>query len=293
MKLLLIGSSVLDYIHEGDNCFNKPGGVFYSALGTSSIVPKIFEVFLLTNYTESYFPLVKDIYKSFNLSYITITNEIPIIHLIINRDKERDECYQNLSKSLVIPSAINYNQFDGILLNMITGFDITFETLEDIRKNYNGIIYCDIHSLARGINNQNKRYFRKIPNIKRWLNNLDIIQVNESELLTLSKYDEKELIVKDVFETGIKGLIITKSEKGVEAFYKTGNNLQQTILPANKVKSVNSVGCGDVFGSIFFYTYIWKKDFEFSLNIANFYAGIFSTHNNYNNFIINLNKNYE
>jgi hypothetical protein len=290
MKILLIGSSVLDYIHDNNQCLTKPGGIFYSALGTASIFPKNFQLYLLTNYTQDLFPLVKDIYSNFNLSYSTITNEIPIIHLFINTNKERDECYQNLSMPLIVPLEINYNQFEGILLNMITGFDINIETLEEIRKNYKGIIYCDIHSLARGINDENKRYFRKIPEIKRWLENIDIIQVNESELLTLSKFDKKNLIVEDVFNYGVKGLIITKAEKGVEAFYKVDNILKHIVLPANKVKSVNSVGCGDIFGSIFFNSYIWKKDFEFSLNLANFYAGVFSTYKNYTDFKINLEK---
>ncbi len=288
MKLLLIGSSVLDYIHEGTSCINKPGGIYYSSLGISAINPKHFEVYLLSNFTESYYNLVKNIYSNFDLTLCSYTEDIPIIHLLINPDKERDECYQNLSKSLLISTDVNFDQFDGILLNMITGFDVSIETLEKIRENYKGIIYCDIHSLARGITKENKREFRNIPDINRWLNCLDIIQVNESELLTLSEYNKKESIIEDVFKSSIKGLIITKSEKGVEAYYRSIDTLNNIRLDANNVNSINSVGCGDVFGSVFFYTYIWKNDFEFSLKTANFYAGIFSASTDCNNFKINI-----
>ncbi len=288
MKILLIGSSVLDFIHQNNLCLNKPGGVYYSALGLSSIRPKLLNLFLLTNYTDDYLKLVSNIYNNFNLQYSTLTKDIPIIHLLINPHKEREECYQNLSKPLIIPHNVNYTQFNGILINMITGFDISLSTLEDIRKNTKAIIYCDIHSLARGIDENNKRNFRKIPEAEKYLKCFDIVQVNETELLTISKFDKKEEIIEDVFNSGIKGLIITKSNKGVEGYYKTDLGIKNITLKANEVNTINTVGCGDIFGSIFFYSYICKQDFEYSLQLANYNAGIFSSLSEYSNFIINL-----
>lgn len=288
MKILLIGSSVLDYIHQDNLCLNKPGGVFYSALGLSAIRPKLLDLYLLTNYTNNYYQLVSNIYNNFNLSLSSITKDIPIIHLIINPHKEREECYQNLSTSLIIPNKIKYNIFNGILINMITGFDLSLSTIQDIRQNTKASIYCDIHSLARGIDENNKRNFRKIPEVEKYLNCFDIIQVNETELLTISKFDKKEEIIDHVFNCGIKGLIITKSNKGVEGYYKTEKGIKDINLKANKVNTVNTVGCGDIFGSIFFYSYICNQDFEHSLQLANYYAGIFSSLSEYNNFIINL-----
>lgn len=293
MKLLLIGSSVLDYIYKDKTCINKPGGVYYSALGLSSIIPQINQLYLLTNYTNDYYRLVEQVYSKFNLTNSTIVNDIPIIHLSLHPDKERDECYQNLSNPLVIDNKIDYKQFDGIFINMITGFDISVDTLEKIRVVKKGILYCDIHSLARGIGENNKRTFRKIPMIERWLKCLDIIQVNESEFLTLSDSNDKEQIIDEIFNYGVKGLIITKSKKGVEGYFKEMNTIKKYFLDAESVNSINSVGCGDIFGSVFFYSYICHKDFGYSLRTANYFAGLFSTYARYDNFIINLEKQHE
>jgi sugar/nucleoside kinase (ribokinase family) len=41
---------------------------------------------------------------------------------------------------------------------------------------------------------------------------------------------------------------------------------------------LNKVGCGDVFGAVFFYNYIRKADIIDSLRAANFAAGVSTTY---------------
>ena len=43
------------------------------------------------------------------------------------------------------------NKFDGIFINMITGFDINQKQIEDVRKKFKGLIYFDVHTLSRGV----------------------------------------------------------------------------------------------------------------------------------------------
>ena len=92
----------------------------------------------------------------------------------------------------------NLNLFDGILINMITGFDFNLEQIKEIRNVYKGLIYIDVHTLSRGLDKNLKREFRLIPFFNEWASSVDIIQVNESELRTISKKTDELEIVKEV-----------------------------------------------------------------------------------------------
>jgi len=150
--------------------------------------------------------------------------------------------------------------FDGILINMVTGFDITLEQLKDIRKNYKGMIYFDVHTFSRGLDDNMQRYFRVIPDFKEWASNVDIIQVNKNELKTLTEKETEEGIIKEVLSYGIKYLILTLEDNGAKIFFKEDDAVKSIYEPAIKVDLKNKVGCGDVFGAVFFYSYISQKE---------------------------------
>lgn len=277
MKLLLIGSSVVDYIHEGENTTIKPGGIFYSLTGFNSIVKNDANISVLTNINKKDFHLFEEIYSKFDLSYSKSIEELPTIHLLLHPDRERGECYQNISEPLDIDLNINFNQFDAIFVNMITGFDISVKTLEKLREKFNKFIYIDIHSLARGLAENNMRNFRKIPHVERWLKCVDIIQVNETEFFTLSNKSNEEEIIKELFSFGLKGIIITMADKGIKAFFNNNGNIDKQEIKSLKIEQKNSVGCGDVFGSAFFYHYCKTNIFFDSANKANKTAGLFAS----------------
>jgi sugar/nucleoside kinase (ribokinase family) len=103
--------------------------------------------------------------------------------------------------------------------------------------------------------------------------NIDILQCNESELTTIVDY-KIEPAVEYILNTGVKILIVTKGENGVAAFYKEGNIIKQIFLEAEKVITKNKIGCGDIFGAVFFYSYLRGGNLEESLKNANKAAAI-------------------
>ncbi|MBX2976047.1 MAG: carbohydrate kinase family protein [Ignavibacteriaceae bacterium] len=268
MKILLIGQSVEDHIN-----FDRvehpatPGGIFYSAAAISAIKEEKDEIFLATSIAENNYELFEWIYKDINLSYSTFTAKIPKIHLTVKTGKEREECYNHLTDSLTIDT-VNLSSFDAVYINMITGFDISLQTLSDIRKNFIGIIYIDIHSLARGLNDKMERHFIPIPNFSEWAKNVDIVQVNENELLTLSALKDEIEIVKEILALGPSMLIVTYGEKGAALFYKEESEINRIFIKPQKIETVNQVGCGDVLGASFIYQYTKTKDKTDSLDFA-------------------------
>ncbi|MDP3830217.1 MAG: carbohydrate kinase family protein [Ignavibacteriaceae bacterium] len=268
MKMLLIGQSVEDHIlFDGLEKPVTPGGIFYSAAGLSSLKSEDDEIYLCTSIAEKNYHLFEWIYNDIDLSYSTYVEKIPEIYLTVRTGYERDECYNHITDSLSV-TYDNLNSFDGIYINMITGFDISLETLKEIRKHFPGIIYLDVHSLARGLNDKMERHFRIIPSFSEWAKNVTIIQVNDNELLTLSENQNEKEIAKEVLSYDAKILIVTYGERGAGIYFIEENELKYIFIPVDKVETLNQVGCGDVFGSAYFYKYLKTKNYIEALRFA-------------------------
>jgi len=269
LKLLYIGHTVEDYIYINNETFHKGGGLLYSVAAVVSFLEAGDELFPLTNISYNTKYLFNEIYSKVNNLYVSVVDEIPQNHLTLYKDKERDEKYRNITQKLNIKEKqINFDIFDGILVNMVTGFDINLEDLEFIRENFKKKIFMDVHTLSRGIDENLKRYFRKIDNFERWIKNIDILQTNEMEIKFVSIYDKLENIVKYLFDNGLKILLLTKGADGSTIFYLDNNEIKSQNIKPYQAFSDNTVGCGDTYGSIFFYHYIKTSDPIYSANIA-------------------------
>jgi sugar/nucleoside kinase (ribokinase family) len=277
MKLLVIGHSVVDTIHYKTEATKKPGGIFYSVLALDCIKNYGDEIYLCTALSKKDEYLFSALYNKTNGQFVSYLNKMSQVSLTLYDEKEREEKYSRLSPNLELPEN-NLNYFDGILINMITGFDISVEQFQQLRKDFKGLIYFDVHTFSRGISKDMKRFFRQIPNFNNWAKNIDILQANDKELKTLSNRKDEEEISRELLAYGIKIVIITKAESGIKAYYKNEDRIESVFVTAKKFKVQNSVGCGDVFGAIFFYNYIRNKDIIESLKTANNAAGYSTTY---------------
>lgn len=267
MKLLVIGHSVLDYIKSEKADKKSPGGIYYSIAALNRLCNNEDEIFLCSQYDEETYNFFKPKFEIIKKDYLNKVKRIPRVHLNLFKDKERHETYENITTNL-ITDFIDYKKFDGILVNMITGFDITLNQLYDIRKNYSGLIFIDIHTLSRGLGENYKREFRKIPDFANWAKNVDIIQVNQSELFTLSDKSSEMEIVAEMFNYGGKFLCVTNGEVGAKIYSQKTGEIHSYFVAAKKINNPNVIGCGDVFGSAFFYNYIKTKNEMDSLDNA-------------------------
>jgi hypothetical protein len=286
MKILLIGHSIIDHFAGDDIDTAKPGGIFYSALAMCSVIKPGDELFLLTGFNKKSFHLFERVYSKTNMEFSSPFDEMPEVILKTSGQGEREEIYKNISFSLSFDKIKNWNMFDVILINMVTGFDISVEQLSAIRKNFSGKIYFDVHTLSRGVDESMQRIFRPVPDVEKWLANIDIIQCNEIELKTISKSSDEFDCAREILACGSKILIITKGGKGSSVYFLKDGKIQLLNCEAEKVVAVNKIGCGDVFGAVFFYFYISKNDVNYSLRRANNAGALTAAHNN----LINLTR---
>ncbi|MBK7501197.1 MAG: carbohydrate kinase family protein [Ignavibacteriales bacterium] len=267
MKLLVIGHSVLDFIISDKEQKISAGGIFYSISALNHLTSIDDEIYLCSQYDDETYTHFKSEFEKVNKKYFQKVEKIPRVHLNLQKDKERHEAYENITNNLSLNFS-ELNSFNGILINMITGFDITLDQLLQIRSDYSGLIFIDIHTLSRGLNEDYKREFRLIPEFQSWAKCLDIIQVNQNELYTLSHKKIEMEIVQELFSFGVKIICVTKGELGARVYYKNQNEIASFFVAARKINNPNVIGCGDVFGASFFYSYIRNKNVINSLTNA-------------------------
>ena len=283
MKLLVIGHSVEDHFTEKGSNVVRPGGIFYTTLALQKFKSDDDVIFLNTSVAEDNYKLFADLYDTVPHDFFTYAEKIPKVYLTLHDFKERGETYESISQSLLVKTD-DLKQFDGILINMITGFDIGPDQLEEIRNNYKGKIFLDVHTLSRGLDDNLKREFRSVPHFDEWASALDIIQVNENEIKTISNKENEFEMAEDILSKGVKYVIVTKGEKGARLYFNKEGEIFSVFKPAIKITASNKIGCGDVFGAIFFYNYIKTGDAVVSLEIANVAAGCSAAYKDFKNY---------
>ena len=284
MNILVVGQSVVDKIIDEGSDSVKPGGIFYTVVSMLSQAGKEDNIYLCSSIDKQNGKLFKPAYSKIKNDFLVYVDSIPQVELKVDSICERKETYSRAAQNLLLP-AENLNRFDGILINMISGFDISLGQLKQVRKNYSGLIYFDVHTFSRGLDKSGHRIFRQIEDFNEWSQCIDILQANESELLTLSDKKEEAAIVAELFSYGIKQIIITRAERGATVFYKEQNSVKKIHKDALKTNVVNKVGCGDVFGAVYFYNYIRNKNVILALEQANLFAGIATTYSEEKDFL--------
>jgi len=157
------------------------------------------------------------------------------------------------------------------------------------RKACREVIAFSWRSLRLCKNKNLSRIFRRIEDFNKWAECIDILQTNESELLTLSDKKDEFQIIDELFSFGVKQVIITRAEKGATVFFSENDTIKNYHKNALNVIVFNKVGCGDVFGAVYFYNYIKNKNVTLALEQANLFAGISTKYFEAKDFI-NLKK---
>ena len=73
------------------------------------------------------------VYDQVEKEFILKVDSIPQVELIIDDVGERKECYSQISQNLTLPKD-NLTRFDGILINMISGYDISLTSTGAVKE---------------------------------------------------------------------------------------------------------------------------------------------------------------
>ncbi len=200
------------------------------------------------------------------------TNEVHLFYE--GTGGSRTECSNHISPPIPFEAIKPHLSCDGILVNMISGFDITLETLDKVRMEIRekGIpIHFDFHSLTLGVDKEFKRFRRPLSDWRRWCFMLHSVQLSELEAqgLTAERYNEEHLI-NQMMPLMVSALIITRGEKGATLVRQEHKKLLRHEEPGIPLPAaIDPTGCGDVFGAAFFLQWLRTKNLVGAVQFAN------------------------
>jgi sugar/nucleoside kinase (ribokinase family) len=292
MVITVIGHLCKDILHLPQEKDSPPaesfGGIFYSIaalsafMGEKDVIQPVFGVG-----QADYDSLIERLSRYKNVDTKGIfkfkgpTNSVNLFYQADNQS--RIECSKDIAAPIPFSRIKSFLDADGILINMISGSDITLETLDMIRietREQHVPIHFDFHSLTLGIDQEFKRFRRPLTDWRRWCFMLHSIQMSEEEALGLSaeRFDEATL-VNHLMSLMVNTLVITRGSKGatviVQDIHKTLTRRDLDAVPVPLV--INPTGCGDVFGAAFLFYSLKKKDSFAAADFANKAAALNTT----------------
>jgi sugar/nucleoside kinase (ribokinase family) len=135
---------------------------------------------------------------------------------------------------------------DALYVNFISGYELSLETAQLLRRGFPRFIYADLHSLFLGKAPDGTRVPQLLPQAPAWFGCFDAVQLNEDEMQALG--DDPLSTAADALGHGCKTLCVTLGSRG--AAYFTGSPVRTARIPPDDAAPLDGdpTGCGDVFG---------------------------------------------
>lgn len=279
MKFLVVGHLCLDVIHpvEGPEV-ESYGGIYYAVAGLAALAKPSDEISPVCGVSKADYPALMTQLKQFpnvNPSGIYRSEEpTNKVHLYYTDRQNRIECSKDIAAPIPYEKIRRHLSVDGILLNMISGFDLTIETLDHIRlavRSHGIPIHFDYHSLTLGVKANHERYRRPVEDWRRWAFMNDTVQLNEEEINGLAMEGlTEEQTAGHLLTLSVKGVVVTRGERGATLYYNDHKKVVRKDFEGIKLNHpADSTGCGDVFGAAFMLQYVRTKDLSAATDLAN------------------------
>jgi hypothetical protein len=207
------------------------------------------------------------------------------VQLVYSADGSRVEHCPNVLPPLralqLTPELLS--SLDGLFVNMISGFDVSINLLEEVLATVQNrpFVHIDIHALVLGDLSSGSstgsihgvgRTPRGVPDWKRWIEVADSVQMNEFEARWIGDPDvrsEKELlgyIERNADRLRLKHLILTRGAKGASVYDIRNDEVHH--VASHPMTPLDTTGAGDVFGSIYMYSMLCGKSSVEALETA-------------------------
>ena len=283
MRIGVIGHLCLDVVHLPDGSGHERlsesyGGIFWAVATLANLLSRedvISPVFGIG--TNEFDKVIKRLHRYDNVDTTGIfkmdtpTNQV---HLFYGTNgSQRVECSKYISDPIPFSQMENLTDVDGILINMISGFDVTLETLDRIRvesRKLNVPVHFDFHSLSLGIDTEHKRFRKPVADWQKWCAGINSVQMSEEEAagLTPEHFGEHSL-ASAVLSENCHAMIVTRDRRGGTLFQKNGNRLVKHEFHGIETEAQDPTGCGDVFGAAYMVEFLKNRNHINAVEYAN------------------------
>jgi adenosine kinase len=279
MKIVAIGHLCLDVIHPIDAPeVRSYGGIYYTIAALAALANGRDTVIPVFGVNKADYPgLIQDLQRYPNIDtagIFTFPTPTNTVHLYYTDRQARVECSKNIAQPISYERIRRYLAADGILINMISGWDVALEALDQIRMAVRGQdipLHLDLHSLTLGINEQCERFRRPVSEWRRWGFMVDTIQMNEEEIAGLTaEHLPEQQAAGHLLTLSTKGIVVTRGARGATLYTSDHKRLVRKDVEGLPVEQVrDTTGCGDVFGAALHYHYLKTRDLLASVQVAN------------------------
>ena len=284
MKIAVIGTINRDTILLLDGGRKESyGGLLYSILPLALLAEKGTEIFPVANLGQDVENPVKAIlccYPQISLEGIRVVPQKNNHALLTYRSAgEREEVLEGGVPPLTSAQIAPFLDADVLLVNFISGSELSLETLRQAVADTSATIYMDIHSLSLGVDRRGRRFWRQIPNWQEWVARTDVIQVNRGEAQLLSGGDAESAedmlsFSRMLMEAGPSVLLITMGSEGSLMVVAPGRETDLERFGPHPPPVVrDTTGCGDVFLAAFVVEHARSGDPQRASRYANKVAG--------------------
>lgn len=283
MKYTIIGHFSIDIRHGEDGAEARSyAGIMNAVKAMASLASETDTVYPVFGVGERDYYGVKTAlapYKNVDIGGIfSSRDESNEVHFFPN-GKGVTVCAKKISAPIPFAKIEPFLNVNGVLINMISGSDITVDTLDEIRmvvRTKATPVHLDLHNLTLGVNADATRFRRPVVDWRRWCFMMNFIQMNAEEAAGLSaEYTELGQLEKQMVPLMVQAMCVTQGEKGVivyEAQHKSA--LVHTIAGENAGKHPDTIGCGDIFGAAFLHRYCAVKNIAEAARFANHAAAL-------------------
>jgi len=175
---------------------------------------------------------------------------------------------------------------DALYVNFIAGWELDLETMQLLRAQFAGPIYCDLHSKTLGVDASGLRIPEPLPDAAAWCRCCDVLQVNEDEMQLMAA--DPMALAATALSSGVHLLCVTLGKKGAVYFAAPGFSRLPDIATPVSSSALSAVstalvpiapdlldpdpgdptGCGDVWGATQFSHLLAGTTFTDAMRLA-------------------------
>jgi hypothetical protein len=284
-RLGVIGTFVWDVIHGRDPKsapIEEWGGITYALSAFDAALPADWELVPLVKVGEDLAPQARDFLGTLRR---VAPDARPIV--VPYRNNRVELFYTDAERRTEVLSggipgwswlglAPLVRDLDALYVNLISGFELDLQTAQLLRQNFNGPIYCDLHSIVLAVQPDGLRTLRPLPDIAEWCRCFDFLQVNEDELAMIAP--DGLALAATALANGVRSLVVTLGARGIVYFAAPGFDkladvrrdadtaprtaraeslgaIRTQLVPSRIAQVANGgdpTGCGDVWGATYF-----------------------------------------
>lgn len=264
MRIVVAGTINHDILSFSDGeTVDTLGGLAYSILTLAELMPREWAIFPVANVGYDIYGALLDILRKYDNINLSGLREVHCpnnaVHLTLLPGEERDEYAELNLPPLEFHNFQGYLDCDALILNFTSGFDLDLSTAQSVKTACAGLVYIDIHSLTLGIDENKHRFRRKLNDWRDWIEGADFVQLTSDEAWSFHPDDDFgpdaiHEIGHAVADRIKQACLMTMGAEGVRVF--TGDGASHYVKAEPVSETVDTTGCGDVFGAAFLVKYL-------------------------------------